>query len=168
MDVLPDVPGPPKPNQDSRTTLKVVGIIQIILGSLSLFSGLMYTVTIGTTLGFARGMPGSAIAVMMGSGLFFYGVGGGSLLTLGIGTLRVRPWARMFGIMSSSIALGIGLLAVAAFVATLFMPGGPGTAELLVMAIVFAFVFMIFVAMPVFFVVIYTRPAIRATFEANR
>ena len=163
-----DAPLPPRPNQDSRSTLKAIGIVQIVLGGLWLLAGLTQIGVMGSILALTPNLPRGAAAPMVAGGMVVYGLGGGVLLALGLGTVRIRPWARLFGIVSSSLVLVLGAIGTLAMAGAIAMPHGPGKAELMIMAFGFGFFFLLFVALPVLFIVVYTRPAVRATFEANR
>ncbi|HKB12947.1 MAG TPA: hypothetical protein VKD69_19925 [Vicinamibacterales bacterium] len=95
-----------------ETHVKVLGVLQIALGALALFAAMVLTLVLIGGLGAARASdnPDAALA------LPFIGFGGSALVIFllllslpgiitGIGLLRLRPWARIAGIVLSILGL---------------------------------------------------------------
>jgi len=95
-----------------ETHIKVLGALQIALGAIGLFAALLLIFVFGGAAGIvgASDDPQAAIAVPI------IGITGVALVALllatslpgvivGIGLLRLRPWARVAGIVISIIAL---------------------------------------------------------------
>jgi len=95
-----------------ETHVKVLGVLQIALGALSLLLALVITVVFMGGVG-ALGISGDPDALRA---MPFVGLIGTSIVTLlvitslpsiftGIGLLRFRPWARIVGIVLSVLSL---------------------------------------------------------------
>jgi hypothetical protein len=95
-----------------ETHVKVLGVLQIALGALSLLAALVITVVFMGGVG-ALGISGDPDAQRA---MPFVGLIGTSIVTLlvitslpsiftGIGLLRFRPWARIVGIVLSVLSL---------------------------------------------------------------
>jgi hypothetical protein len=95
-----------------ETHVKVLGALQIAVGVLGLFAALILMVVfgVGATIAGASGDPNAAIALpiigITGTALVVFLV----LLSLpgviiGIGLIRLRPWARVAGIVLSIASL---------------------------------------------------------------
>ena len=92
--------------------IKIVAILHIVLGSLTILGGLAVLAVFGgiATLIGASGSPDAlpAVPIVGGIGglialvLFVLGVPG---LIAGIGLLKFRPWARILGIIISALDL---------------------------------------------------------------
>src|SRR5256885_9025645 len=93
-----------------ETHVKVLGALQIALGSLSLLGAIVLMFVFVTGVG-AMGMSGDAYAARA---LPFVGFSGTALVVFlvvmslpgivtGIGLLRLRPWARILGIVMSAL-----------------------------------------------------------------
>jgi hypothetical protein len=95
-----------------ETHVKVLGALQIALGALSLIGAIVLTVVFMTGAG-AIGMSGDPDAARALPFLGFIGTALVSLLVvtslpgivIGIGLLRLRPWARILGIVLSALSL---------------------------------------------------------------
>ncbi len=74
--------------KDRRTALLVVGILEIVLG----LGGWLLTALMlwGVTMAAQQGMR----MVSMVPGLLTYAVGGAIFIVMGIGSIRLRRWAR--------------------------------------------------------------------------
>ena len=94
------------------THVKVLGALEIALGVMGLFGAvvLMVAFSIGATIAGASGEPDAAIALPI------IGITGTALVTflillslpgiiVGIGLIRLRPWARIAGIVLSLFSL---------------------------------------------------------------
>ena len=141
-----------------------MGIAQIVIAGLMLLLGvaeLAVFATIGGALAGRgmRGMEGMFYVVII---LIFF-LPGISLLITGIGTVRVRPWAWLMGMIVSGIWTGVGALMMIG-VAGAIAGGRGGKGETLLLAIGASFMLLIFVGAPVLFLIGYTRPHVKAAF----
>ena len=95
-----------------HTHVKVLGVLQIALGAMGLFGAAVLMVVFGGAAGIAGAAadPDAAIAMPI------IGITGAALVTflivlslpsviIGIGLLRIRPWARIGGIVISILGL---------------------------------------------------------------
>lgn len=96
-----------------RTHVKVLGVLQILLGALGVMAALLFMLVFGGAAGLvgASAQPDeAAIAVpiigVVGTGLSFFilalSIPG---IVVGIGLLNFRPWARILGIVLSILLL---------------------------------------------------------------
>jgi hypothetical protein len=141
-----------------------MGIAQIVIAGLMLLLGiceLLFFAALGGAMGMRgmRGMEGMFYVVII---LMFF-VPGVSLLITGIGTVRVRPWAWLMGVILSGIWTGIGALMMIGMAGAI-VGGHAGKGETIIMAIAACFLALIFVGAPVLFLVGYTRPHVKYAF----
>jgi hypothetical protein len=146
--------------RDRSSAIRVLGVIQIVLGGLTALLALIGV----AMLGMAARMPGSGgpTAGMTVFFALFYLVPAANLLTTGIGSVRFSPWARLATIISAGIWLGIGsLLMLMMLVSAFAVHAQVGGAEAMVMVTIF---FPILLGLPVTLLMLYTRPGVRETF----
>lgn len=124
-DALPPSPPPPEPAQiapepaptipappaytDRSTGLMIFGIIQIILG---LLTALMIPFAMLSVF-MSRVLPGGASMhpAQAVSGVITYAIFAATLITLGIGSLQSKRWARALTLVTSCYGLVVGALA---------------------------------------------------------
>ena len=95
-----------------ETHAKVLGILNVVFGSLGLAGAVVLVVVFGGVAGLvtADGDPGAAVAVSI------LGVTGAALvlftiltslpaIVIGLGLYRLRPWSRIWGIVLSIVSL---------------------------------------------------------------
>ena len=171
----PEVPPPAAPPQypDRSTGLTVFGIVQILLGLLCLLgipfillSAVMARKTMGGT------MPAGSYVLSVVT----YALLAGTLITLGIGSIRARRWAWAITLITSWIWLIVGFvmtIMLAVVMPSGFMAGmraGGGNAGQMsrgVIAVILTFVIVFLaaflVALPVGFLIFYRRKDVRET-----
>jgi len=95
-----------------ETHVKVLGLLQIILGALGILVALFVMLMFGGVAGFvaAAGEEGSEIAVPIISLVGAFAVTFILILSIpgifvGFGLLKFRPWARVFGIIMSILLI---------------------------------------------------------------
>ena len=140
-----------------RGTIRTLGIIQIVVG------GLCVLVALG-----AVGVSAKSHQPPVGS--IFYVLAAANLLTTGIGSVRIAPWARRATLISAWIWLCIMVLGVGAMVIGGVISGGfgMGRGELFMVAVVAVPVAIVMLGLPILLIAMFTRPAVRATFERGR
>jgi hypothetical protein len=159
----------PKETKDRSTLLFAFGIVEVVLG---LFCLLMAAVS---GLGVAAGPSGATAPDprMMVPGILFYGLLAVYYITTGIGTMRLRRWARPIVLIVSWFWLVSGVFAMA-MVSTFLpkmmeqMPTPPGTtSEVMAFAqgCTFFFFAVFYLILPGIFVSVYGSSSVRATFE---
>jgi hypothetical protein len=147
----------PQAGTDRRGTIRTLGIIQIVFGGLCVLVALA-----------GIGLAAKAHAPPVAS--IFYGLAAANLLTTGIGSLRIAPWARRATLISAWIWLCIMVLGVAAMVFGFLLSRSMsmGRGELTMAAVVAVPFLVLALGLPILLIVQFTRPAVRATFEARR
>jgi len=138
---------------DRSGLIRAMGIVQIVLG------GICALVT-AASLVVAKAQPGGIT----------YGIAAVNLLTTGVGSVRIRPWARRATVISAAIWLVFAGIAAVAFAYMMVAKRGFGASgPPLVMALVVVAVFaLLFLGLPIMLIAVFTRPAVRATFERRR
>src|SRR5688500_7149487 len=84
--------------KDRKTGLTVFGILEILLGCLA---GLLIVLMVFAQLMVAQATQQSPQFRMIIPSLLLYGMAAAALITLGIGTLRARRWARALSLVLS-------------------------------------------------------------------
>jgi hypothetical protein len=159
----------PQETKDRSTLLFAFGLVEAVLG---LFCLLLAAVS---GLGVAAGPAGAAAPDprMMVPGILFYVLLAVYYITTGIGSVRLRRWARPIVLIVSWFWLVTGVFAMAmvsAFLPKMMaqMPTPPGTtSEVMGAAEGCAFFFLVifYLILPGIFVSVYGSPSVRATFE---
>ena len=149
---------PVSPYRDRRTALLIAGVLEILLGVGSwLMAALMIWVA-SKVAAQGAGSTGSMVP-----GMAVYGIAGLVFVTLGVGSIRARRWARALWLVVSSFWLIGGVLAAA--VVALLMASVAGVESILLIAILSFFaVFMI--GLPASLLAFYRSPHVKATCEA--
>jgi hypothetical protein len=155
--------------RDRSGLLTLVGVVEILLGALSLAVGVLgvAAIAIGARLSPAmEAVPRSALVL----DLAFYAGTGAFLFTMGVGTMRAKRWARammlvvcwpgMLGILLGSILL--------AFVAPVLLQGiSDDPVNTRNVAIVLFAVCGVLALVPLAFIVFYERPSVREMFASR-
>ena len=149
---------PDSPYRDRRTALLIAGVLEILLGVGSwLMAALMIWVA-SKVAAQGAGSTGSMVP-----GMAVYGIAGLVFVTLGVGSIRARRWARALWLVVSSFWLICGVFTVA--VMALLMASVAGVESILLIAILSFFaVFMI--GLPASLLAFYRSPHVKATCEA--
>jgi hypothetical protein len=170
--------------KDRRTGLVLFGVLEIVIGLFALagagFSSLALVLT--PPAGAPQGGQGVA------AGIAIYLLAAACFLTLGIGSILARRWARALMLVVSWLWLVVGVLSLVAMVFLLPMvrtvtgrafeqaaaqqpPAGPVPDPALVGAVVLGcavvFVVLFYIALPAIFILFYRSPHVRATCEAR-
>src|SRR5581483_1404986 len=160
------------PFKDRSTGLLVFGIFEILGGAICalliplLFFGQAMSARMTSSPVQYRFVLAPAAA---------YGLIAAMLLTVGIGSIRARRWARAFCLILGWSWLVMGSLAVIidAFVIPRALSQGPGapnlnaSARLIITLFVIAFMVVLFVLIPLALVLFYRRQDVRSTCEAR-
>lgn len=161
-------PGPAFP--DRRAGLAVFGVLLIILG-LGVW-GLMVLMGLAWTVSLAQ-VPEAKLSSMLPA-MLAYGLAGAILVTLGIGSLRARRWARALMVVASVNGFVFGLMGLGLLgwmLPGMFrkLPAGADTPPegvlLVILVVVLGVVAVFFVALPFGFYLFYRSPHVRATCE---
>jgi hypothetical protein len=160
---------PPDPGKGARI---LVAVVEFILAGfcLLLLPFVVLMASFATTMPVDQrpatsGLAMSAVVYLAGAAFF---------ITMGIGTIRARRWARALMVVASALGLTGGVAACVAVI--LLLPrvlsgssrGGaalPGPATFIVLVLVLGIVFTIYVLLPGGFLAYYVRPSIREEFE---
>jgi hypothetical protein len=165
-------PGPQRPYYDRTFGLVFFGIVQILLGGLC---GLMVPLmALGMVMGAKGGVPVDARSMV--PAMMIYPLMAAVLVSLGIGSVLCRRWARALSLVFAWLWLVVGLAGLAFSV--VFLPGmfqgmgGPGNAPprevfLVILAITFGILGCVYVVIPGVLVLFYRSPHVRATCEAK-
>ena len=165
---------PPSPGYRDRTGLLIFfGCVQVLMGALcflmaALMIGVQFTMSALEVEAFQQmqSMAGTA---------FIYGLGGACLVWLGVGSIMARRWARALNLTLSSMLLATGAVSLV-FMVIMFLtvdlnlqPQGqeelPPGFMTGVYAVMFVFMFGIYIAIPGAFVLVYRSPHVKATCE---
>lgn len=164
--------GHDRPFKDCTTGLTVFGILQVLLGGLWVVLALF--MIMGMLASRALEAPGAPMdARMMVLALLLYFLLAAWFITMGVGSIMTRRWARALVLVSSSIWLVCGLIGLVMVVAIIpGMFGQMGEAGqlppgMVVVMVVVATVFMVFfyVLIPGALVLFYGNRNVKATCE---
>jgi hypothetical protein len=145
---------PPAP-ANRRGAILAMGIILIVIGAIFSVATIATVIMAATT----------SRAPMMLAGLI-YGIPTANLLLCGIGSVRIAPWARRATIVSAGVWLGLVVIILVVLAITAGVGGfGMGHGEAAMVGVIMVPVFLLWLALPIVLIVVYTRPSVRATFE---
>lgn len=155
----------PEPYTDRIGLLVFAGVVEILLGLLALLLGIAAVASIVL-------MPEKAgISVRtMGYSMVQYGIAGLFFIAVGIGSIRARRWARALMLAVGWMWLAIGVLSVGALAVTMpsimeGMASGtdmPPGARGFMMAMMAGVSCVIYLVLPLFFILIYRSPNVKA------
>ena len=175
----PESPASPAPAyRDRGTGLVVFGVAQIILGLLAA----LIVPLIALSAFMARLAPGGAMSpAQVISGAIFYAFIAALLLALGIGSVRMKRWARALTLVSSWYWLILGTLSIVLLTAVLPVvmrnaraqaqqnSAGTGSPEIttgvmaVMITVMIAFLAFFLVVVPIAFVIFYSRDDVAET-----
>lgn len=158
---------------DRRTALTVFGALQILLGLL--FVGMTFLIPVAVVVT-ARSLQQEPSYVQAIPSMLVYLLVGATLITLGVGSMQARRWARNLILVVGWAWLFSGIISLLGFAwilprvfaqvgETEGMPAGAQNI-VVVFTIVFGAVFL--VVIPGILVLFYRAPSVKATFEANQ
>jgi hypothetical protein len=159
--------------KDRRTGLMVFGILEILLGSLA---ALMVPLMIVGQVMAAKVTQEPMPLRQLIPGAVVYGLVAAVLICLGIGSCKIRRWARALSLVVSWSWLATGILTMAAM--ALFLPSIlnapqpqgqalPESARLVVMIASMLFMGIFFIAVPGVLVFFYQSRHVKATCESR-
>jgi hypothetical protein len=165
---------PPVSHRDRRGGLIALGVLHLLLGAFCALMVPMMTIALVAATVTDGSLGASVSPRLMLPALFFYAALAFWFITMGIGSIRCRRWARALILVCSWIWLvsGVGGLG---FMLWFYAPGGglPNTATPGVPAVVATIVGIVtlvvmavlYVVVPGLFVLFYGRANVRATCE---
>lgn len=150
--------------RDRRTGLLIFGILHILLGALCVI--LMLGVAAASEIQTRRGGPP---VPMLAQTLLVYAVFTFYFVTIGIGSIRARRWARAVALAVSSIwaILGVGSIASLFFTIPRMLVLIPPSRTTAVVTIMVSTSVILYFLVPMAFVLFYRSPHVRATCEAR-
>lgn len=170
----PEPPPHPPSHRDRSTRLILFGVLTVALGGLSLvFVPLML---MGAASGPAAAGTGTRMAALI-PGVMLYGGLGALLVTLGIGSILARRWARALLLIGAWSVLVVGVVATVSLgfllptLARQFIPPGgrqppPGAVEAGLWG-AFVVLGILLVLVPALWVLVYGSRNVKATCEAR-
>lgn len=167
-----DEPVAPPAGRDRSGWLLFFGIVEILIGALCLLMVIGSLLLMGVWLPAEADNP-KASALGLWLNVLVYLGAGGFLVTMGIGTLRAKRWARALMLLTSwpvFLVFLLGGIAMAILLPTFLetLPQTPGQPDARgVVRVVFLLVCLLLTIVPLAFIVFYSRPGVRATFEAR-
>jgi len=172
-EAVPVLPVPVVKNR--RPWLILFGVVELLLGAfLALLSILMMVALL-----FADRLPSSqatpAARAPMVAALLLFGVFAVVFVSVGIGTLLARRWARMMMLVVSTCWLLIGVFSMIAIAAVMPIITGQIRQQAttsppavgVVLGILAAFFVLFYLLLPASFLFFYTRRSVKAAFEAK-
>jgi hypothetical protein len=163
----------PVPFKDRSAGLIVFGSLELLMGGCcGLMSPLMFA-NVFLLRALPEGQaPPTSTGLLIGAGLVYAGLGA-FLITMGIGSIRARRWARTLTLITSWMWLICGVLGFGMMVTILpdleaQIRAGAGTSSsvpTVVMWVLGAFLVVIYVLLPLAFVLFYRSPHVKATCE---
>jgi hypothetical protein len=165
---------PPPPYKNRRSWLIAFGVAEILIASFLLLCVALMAIAflVFPSRPFGGQTAMSPLAAMIVAA-FFYGGAAAFFLTVGIGSIRCRNWARILMLVGSSLGLALGVFAtlfiMLLFPALMRQQGRiPPEAQHGVLIVMIAVMGSITVLMPVVFLVFYSRKSVKATCLASR
>src|SRR3954468_2348150 len=172
-------PAPPPAYKDRRTALIIFGVIEILIGLFSL--GMILLVALVLAAGPVPPQGNSPLppAALFAGIAVFYGVVGAFFITVGIGSIRARRWARIAMLVASSIWLTFGIFAMLVVSFIFLSPAAmesagqqsahPLDATTMRAVMVFSIVAttFIYVVLPLTFLLFYASKNVKATCDSR-
>lgn len=152
--------------KDRRTGLIVFGILEILVGALSV---LMVPMLLEAVV-LAPQAGGGANLRVFGPALAFYAVLGAALIWLGVGSILCRRWAHALSLILSWSWLLAGVCSMAVFgllLRAFATKGGADSPMFMIMIVMGVFEVIFFVALPGAMVLFYRSPDVKATCAAR-
>lgn len=152
--------------KDRSVGLILFGALQILLGVAALCG--LFAVAAASELQ-ARGGAGAPPMSAMLPTILLYAIFAFYFFAVGIGSIRKRRWARALSLVVSAMWLVVGLIALVVVIilmprfTTLFPPSQSGA----IVATMFGFLGVIYIALPLVLVLFYRGPNVKATVEAR-
>jgi hypothetical protein len=159
--------------KDRKTGLVIFGVLELLLGAFCVLA--LPLMILGQVLA-ARAGDGTAQFRIIAPAIAVYAVMGALFITLGVGSIRARRWARTFSLILGWSGLILGVIGLVAYTFILprmlntQMPNGqvlPPGARVFVMLIALTLMSVIFVVLPGALVLFYQSRHVKATCEAR-
>lgn len=160
--------------KNRRTGLIVFGILEILLGGLAAL--LIPLMIFGQVMAAQVTHEPTPLRQII-PGVVIYGIAAGALIGLGIGSCKIRRWARALSLIVAWSWLAMGIISIGAMgfflpsiLKTAPQPQGqalPESAMLVVMLVTMLFMGILFVVVPGVLVIFYQSRHVRATCEAQ-
>ena len=160
---------PPLPYHDRSGLLTVFGVVEILMGALCALLVLLGVVamTVQTRNG-AAAAPGAPTRLLW-INLAVYGSCAAFLVTMGIGTLRARRWARVLMLIASwpaLLAFALGAVWIVMLMPSLIAKSPGISTEAARLAVIVIVLFSALLTLvPLAFILFYSGRNVRATFE---
>ncbi len=161
--------------RDRKIGLIVLGILEVLLGGLCLL--LVPVLLLGNAVAAQQGTAKAApMAILPALGI--YAMAGTICITLGLGSILARRWARALWVCLSGVGLVMGVLAVPfALYATVVglpralaangQPSMPAVAQLAAVVVMIGFMLIFYLVLPAVLFLFYRSPHVRRTCEAR-
>lgn len=150
-----------------KGALVATGVIAIVVGGLSALMGLMSVFMLSSRQLVAEPVQGAATAAVLAAA-GFWGLAATSLIWLGIGTARARRWGRALLLAGAWIWLVLDALMLCGIVALIASGDRPhiGNAQMVFFAAGAGIALLVFVGMPLAFVLVLGRAGMKEAVEA--
>lgn len=161
-------PQPRLPRPSASPSVIAAGIVAIIGGAFSAFS-ILASFLFLTLSGF--GLPSTTVLtpemrpILYGTWIFFL-LCSIFVVATGIGILRIRKWARIALLVIAGCMLFFGLIGIGVIFFTIFLAPVEAGVSKAVLAAVLAFIYGIPILIALWWLILFTRPAITAQFQA--
>lgn len=161
------------PYRDRRTGLILFGALELVVGGLALL--LTPLVILGQAVAAKAGGAAMDPRLMI-PGVAVYGLIGAVFITLGVGSILARRWARALTLVVawSWLVVGVVTMAFEAYLLPRILlgaategPAMPAGVAAVAMGVTFALLALFLVALPGALVLFYRSPHVRATVEAR-
>ncbi len=159
--------------KDNSTGLVVFGILQVAMGALCVLVLVFMALGVAATRAMNEAGPAAMSWKMMLPGLALYGAMGTWFITMGIGSVMARRWARALTLISSAIWLmgGVsGLVVILVFMPDVYVQMGekgqmPPEMAVMMKYVMAGFLFVSGVFLPGMLLLFYGRKNVKATCE---
>jgi hypothetical protein len=149
--------------KDRSAGLIVFGAIHILLGVAALC--VVFAVAAASEIAPSAAAPPRGT---MATNVAFYGLMAAYFFAIGIGSIRKRRWARAIGLVGSALWLAAGLVALLFTAAMVphMTPLFPPSQTTLILTLLFSVIALMYVIVPLPFLLFYRSPHVKATVEA--
>jgi hypothetical protein len=152
----------------ASTSVLAAGIVAIIGGAFSAFSILaafLFLTLSGLGLPSAAALTPEMRPILYGTWIFFL-LCSTFVIATGIGVIRLRNWARIALLVIAGCMLFFGLIGIGVIFFTIFLAPVEAGVSKAVLAAVLAFIYGIPILIALWWLILFTRPAITAQFQA--
>lgn len=163
-------PQPRLPGPSASPSVLAAGIVAIIGGAFAAFS-IFASFLFLTLSGIGLSVPSTVVLtpemrpILYGTWIFFL-LCSIFVVATGIGILRLRNWARIALLVIAGCMLFFGLIGIGVIFFTVFLAPADAGVSKAVLAAVLAFIYGIPILIALWWLILFTRPAITAQFQA--